>query len=146
VAIIAVGYIVMHPPAPVRRRLAPYARKLGRTARRLRRWRGRPGESKLLRWAEEELPIFGLGEDDDGDRYDGEIEGSDGLFYNDDDGFGGKGRKVRGGEVDEMVNARAMAETEIGGAEEQIPLRPSLTKPSFTNYGAAGGNRSYGGL
>ena len=53
-------YFATHPPAWSK----PYYRAVGRKMRRLRRWRGRPGESRLLRWAEEELPTFGLDEDE----------------------------------------------------------------------------------
>ncbi|KAI0030550.1 hypothetical protein K488DRAFT_87667 [Vararia minispora EC-137] len=94
-ALCALVYALMHPPAFARQRLAPYARKLGRAARRLRRWRGRPGEVKLIRWAEEDLPVFGLPDDID----------------------------TEDGEEGEMVNAREMAEGD--GVEERIPLKPS---------------------
>lgn len=53
-------YLATHPPEWSK----PYLRIVGRKMRRLRRWRGRPGESRLLRWAEEDLPIFGLDEDE----------------------------------------------------------------------------------
>jgi hypothetical protein len=156
VALFALAYAATHPPAFVRSRIAPYARRVGRAARRLRRWRGRPGEVKLVRcvspccgpngwrpllafprihapstrtaihiprvffsrpgrladatlsWAEEDLPIFGLGDDEDLDDVN-------------DDGAA-------------LADARQMAEG--GTGEERIPLRPSPSPRA--GYGAMG--------
>ncbi|KZV71065.1 hypothetical protein PENSPDRAFT_650958 [Peniophora sp. CONT] len=102
-------YGVTHPPAWAK----PYLRAVGKKMRRLRKWRGRPGESRLLRWAEEELPTFGLDEDD---------------AYS---------------EEDEMVNARAQAEMGLDVEEgERMPLKPSMlfsaAAPGKKGYGTYG--------
>ncbi|VDC00519.1 unnamed protein product [Peniophora sp. CBMAI 1063] len=101
-------YFATHPPAWSK----PYYRAVGRKMRRLRRWRGRPGESRLLRWAEEELPTFGLDEDE----------------YSEEDEM-----------VNARAQAEMGLDVEEG---ERLPLKPSMlfssTAPSkgYGTYGA----------
>ena len=82
------GYLALRPPAVLQRHLNAI-----RGARLLRG----VGETKLLRWAAEDLEMPELGDED---------------------------------EEDEMVNSRPLA-------DEEIPLRPSRTRLSFVDYGAA---------
>ncbi|THH17934.1 hypothetical protein EW146_g2971 [Bondarzewia mesenterica] len=48
-----VGYLIVHPPSPIRRRLTPYVRSFRRS-----RFRGAIGESKLLQWAQEDMALM----------------------------------------------------------------------------------------
>jgi hypothetical protein len=85
---LGLGYLALRPPAVLQRYLNAI-----RGARLLRG----VGETKLLRWAAEDLEMPELGDED---------------------------------EEDEMVNSRPLV-------DEEIPLRPSRTRLSFVDYGAA---------
>ncbi|TFY62128.1 hypothetical protein EVG20_g6814 [Dentipellis fragilis] len=54
------GYTLIHPPAPLRRRMAPVIRRLRRS-----RFSSAVGENKLLRWAQEDLALAGFDEEDE---------------------------------------------------------------------------------
>ncbi|KAH9975438.1 hypothetical protein BGW80DRAFT_1251001 [Lactifluus volemus] len=86
--LLGLGYLALRPPAVLQRYLNAI-----RGARLLRG----VGETKLLRWAAEDLEMPELGDED---------------------------------EEDEMVNSRPLV-------DEEIPLRPSRTRLSFVDYGAA---------
>jgi len=87
-ALLGLGYLAIRPPAVLRERI--------RGIRRARFLRG-TRNPKLMRWAEEDLEMLGVDED----------------------------------EEDEMVNSRPLP-------DEEIPLRPNRTRPTYVSYGSAG--------
>lgn len=110
-AFLLLTYLVLHPPPLLRRLLSP---ALTPVVRRLRRSRyatfNTIGESKLLRWAQEDLAIPG-----DDDYTDDMVNGSGGAWFSAGTGAAGRGLD-----------------------SEEIPLTPSPKKMSFADYGAAG--------
>ncbi|KAA1472706.1 hypothetical protein DENSPDRAFT_839047 [Dentipellis sp. KUC8613] len=54
------GYTFIHPPPPLRRRMAPVIRRIRRS-----RFSSAVGENKLLRWAQEDLALADFDEEDE---------------------------------------------------------------------------------
>lgn len=109
-AILLLTYIILRPPPLLRRLLSPFAAPVARQLRRSRYSTFNSiGESKLLRWAQEDLAIQG---DDD---YSDDLAGGSGSAW-----FAGGGRGGAGG----------------GRGSEEIPLTPS-PKKMFADYGTA---------